>query len=109
MKATSPALALPAWLPAHVPPVAPQLNADPLPARWPLQRPLAWRIDVAGGYSEDDLQALLDLQLRDSPALGVYPPLIEAIRRERGNGEQLNSISPVIHGQHRSVRATDAA
>ena len=73
------ALALPAWLPAHVPPVAPQLNADPLPARWPLQRPLAWRIDVAGGYSEDDLQALLDLQLRDSPALGVYPPLIETV------------------------------
>lgn len=73
------ALALPAWLPAHVPPVAPQGSADPLPARWPLQRPLAWRVDVAGGYSEDDLQALLDLQLRDSPALGVYPPLIETV------------------------------
>lgn len=71
------ALALPAWLPAHVPPVAPQVSADPLPERWPLQRPLAWRVDVTGGYSEDDLQALLDLQLRDSPALGVYPPLIE--------------------------------
>ena len=73
------AQALPAWLPAHVPPVAPRVNADPLPERWPLQRPLAWRIDVTGGYSEDDLQALLDLQLRDSPALGVYPPLIEAV------------------------------
>jgi len=72
------AQALPAWLPAHVPPVAPQVNADPLPARWPLQRPLTWRIEVTGGYSEDDLQALLDLQLRDSPALGVYPSLIEA-------------------------------
>ena len=71
------ALALPVWLPAHVPLVAPLVNAGPLPARWPLQRPLAWRIDVTGGYSEDDLQALLDLQLRDSPALGVYPPLIE--------------------------------
>lgn len=73
------AQALPAWLPAHVPPVAPQVIADPLPARWPLQRPLAWRVDVTGGYSEDDLQALLDLQLRDSPALGVYPPLIETV------------------------------
>jgi len=73
------AQALPAWLPAHVPPVAPQVIADPLPTRWPLRRPLAWRVDVTGGYNEDDLQALLDLQLRDSPALGVYPPLIETV------------------------------
>lgn len=67
-------------LPAHVPPVTPRVNAGPLPARWPLQRPLAWRMDVTGGYSEDDLQVLLDLQLRDSPTLGVYPPLIETIQ-----------------------------
>lgn len=71
------AQALPAWLPAHMPPVAPQVSAGPLPAHWPLRRPLAWRIDVTGGYSEDDLQALLAMQVRDSPALGVYPPLIE--------------------------------
>jgi len=73
------AQALPAWLPAHVPPVAPRIQADPLPTRWPLQRPLAWRIEVEGGYSEADLQALLDMQLRASPALGVYPPLIETV------------------------------
>jgi hypothetical protein len=73
------ALALPAWLPAHVPPVAPRIQADPLPARWPLSRPLAWRIEVEGGYSEAGLQALLDMQVRASPALGVYPPLIEAV------------------------------
>jgi hypothetical protein len=73
------AAALPAWLPAHVPPVAPRVQADPLPARWPLQRPLSWRFEVAGGYSADGLKALLDLQLRESPTLGVYPPLIEAI------------------------------
>jgi hypothetical protein len=71
--------ALPAWLPAHVPPVAPRIQAGRLPARWPLQRPLSWRFVVAGGYSADGLKALLDLQLRESPALGVYPPLIEAI------------------------------
>jgi hypothetical protein len=70
---------LPAWLPAHVPPVAPHIQADPLPARWPLQRPLSWHFEVAGGYSAEGLKALLDLQLRESPALGVYPPLIEAI------------------------------
>ncbi|MHB1144268.1 MAG: BatD family protein [Thiobacillus sp.] len=73
------ATALPAWLPAHVPPVAPVIQAAPLPARWPLQRPLSWRFEVTGGYSADGLKALLDLQLRESSALGVYPPLIEAI------------------------------
>jgi hypothetical protein len=73
------AAALPARLPAHVPPVAPTIRADVLPARWPLQRPLSWRFEVVGGYSADGLKALLDLQLRDSAALGVYPPLIEAI------------------------------
>ena len=73
------ARALPAWLPAHVPPVEPRIRAEPLPARWPLQRPLAWHIDIEGGYSEADLQALLDMQLRASPALGVYPPLIETV------------------------------
>jgi hypothetical protein len=73
------ATALPAWLPAHVPPVAPVVQADALPARWPLQRPLSWRWVVEGGYSADGLKALLDLQLRESPELGIYPPLIEAI------------------------------
>jgi len=73
------AAALPAWLPAHVPPVEPVLIADPLPARWPLQRPLSWRFEVSGGYSADGLKALLDLQLRESPALAVYPPLIETL------------------------------
>ena len=73
------ALALPAWLPAHVPPVKPRIQAAPLPARWPLSRPLVWRIDVEGGYGETDLQALLDMQLRASPNLGVYPPLVEAL------------------------------
>lgn len=73
------AAALPAWLPTHVPPVAPRIQAGRLPARWPLQRPLSWRFEVAGGYSADGLKALLDLQLRESPALGVYPPLIEAV------------------------------
>lgn len=72
------ATALPAWLPDHVPPVAPVIHADPLPERWPMQRPFSWRFEVVGGYSAEGLKALLDLQLRESPALGVYPPLIEA-------------------------------
>lgn len=73
------AAALPAWLPEHVPPVAPVIHADPLPARWPVQRPLSWRFEVVGGYGAEGLKALLDLQLRESPALGIYPPLIEAV------------------------------
>ncbi|MBI3432738.1 MAG: BatD family protein [Hydrogenophilales bacterium] len=73
------ATALPAWLPEHVPPVAPVIRADPLPARWPVQRPLSWRFEVVGGYSAEGLKALLDLQLRETPALGIYPPLIEAV------------------------------
>jgi len=73
------AAALPAWLPDHVPPVAPVVRVNPLPARWPLQRPLSWRFEVAGGYSADGLKALLDLQLRESPELGVYPPLIATV------------------------------
>ncbi|MHB1075122.1 BatD family protein [Thiobacillus sp.] len=73
------AVALPAWLPDHVPPVAPVIHADPLPERWPMQRPFSWRFEVLGGYSAAGLRALLDGQLRDSPALGIYPPLIEAV------------------------------
>ena len=74
--------ALPAWLPAHVPPVAPYILAGLLPTRWPLRRQLAWRFQVTGGYSADDLKSLLDLQLRESPDLGVYPSLIEEVAQD---------------------------
>lgn len=77
--------ALPAWLPSGVPSVAPALVADPLPSRWPLRRPLSWRVEVTGGYSADGIKAVLDLQLRASPALGVYPPLIEALAPDDPN------------------------
>lgn len=73
------AAALPAWLPEQVPPVAPIIHADPLPERWPMQRPFSWRFEVLGGYSTAGLRALLEGQLRDSPALGIYPPLIEPV------------------------------
>ena len=71
--------ALPAWLPANVPLVAPQVQADSLPVSWPLQRPLAWRFQVTGAYTMAGLKALLDIQMRDLPELGVYPPLIEDV------------------------------
>jgi hypothetical protein len=73
------ATGLPAWLPEHVPPVAPHIQSGPLPSRWPLQRPLAWHFQVTGGYSAEGLKALIDLQLHASSALGMYPPLIEEV------------------------------
>ena len=73
------AQALPAWLPNHTPPVAPKLLAESLPLRWPLNRPLSWRFQVTGGYSAEGLKSLLELQFRESPELGIYPPLIEAV------------------------------
>ena len=79
---TYPIVALPTWLPAHVPTVAPQISTHPLPSRWPVQRPLAWRFQVTGGYSAEGLKALLDLQVRESPALGIYPSLIQAVALE---------------------------
>ncbi len=71
--------ALPAWLPDAAPPVEPLVRAEPLPSRWPVNRPLSWRFQVTGGYSVEGLKTLLDLQLRESPELGLYPPLIEAV------------------------------
>jgi len=71
------ARALPAWLPGATPPVEPQVQIESLPARWPLNRPLSWRFQVTGGYSAESLKTLLELQLRESPELGMYPPQIE--------------------------------
>lgn len=76
---------LPAWLPAQVPPVAPTVSSGLLPARGSLNQPLAWRVEVSGGYSADGLKALLDLQLRETPAFTVYPPMIEALSPEDRN------------------------
>lgn len=73
------ARALPAWLPGATPPVEPQVRAESLPSRWPVNRPLNWRFQVTGGYSVEGLKSLLELQLRDTPELGIYPPLVEAV------------------------------
>ena len=79
------ASALPAWLPAQVPPVSAEIVADPLPARWPTGRPFAQHFVVTGGYSADGLKALLAPQLRGSPALDLYPPLVEVMENEDMN------------------------
>ncbi|MDP1863895.1 MAG: hypothetical protein Q8K52_08320 [Thiobacillus sp.] len=84
--------ALPAWLPGTAPPVEPQVRIESLPARWPLNRPLSWRFQVTGGYSAEGLKTLLELQLHESPELGMYPPLIEVAAMD-------DSASPLFRYQ----------
>lgn len=76
------AAAVPGWLPLNVPVGRPAITAEPLPPEWPLERPLAWRLTVEGGYSSDGLKALLALQLQDASALGAYRPSVEQIAPE---------------------------
>ncbi len=69
--------AVPAWLPLHVAIGQPRLTAEKPPATWPVQRPLAWRFEVVGGYSEEGLKALLALQLHHQPGFNTYAPTLE--------------------------------
>ncbi len=75
----------PAWLPLNVPVGRPTITAEPLPPEWPLERPLAWRLTVEGGYSVDGLKAMLALQLQGSPILSAYRPSIEPAAPEEPN------------------------
>ncbi len=72
----------PAWLPTEAAIGRPQLRAAALPATWPLQRPLAWRIEVVGGYSETALKTLLQWQLAAHPGFDAYPPSVETLPPE---------------------------
>ncbi len=72
----------PAWLPAEAAIGRPQLRAAALPATWPLNRPLAWRIEVVGGYSETALKTLLQWQLAAHAGLNAYPPSVETLPPE---------------------------
>lgn len=72
---------VPAWLPPEAAIGRPEIRLAPLPATWPVQRPLAWRIEVVGGYSETALKTLLQLQLAHT-AFNTYPPSIETLPNE---------------------------
>ena len=74
--------AVPAWLPLDVAIGQPRLTVEKRPAIWPVNRPLAWRFEVVGGYSEEGLKALLALQLRDRPGLNAYAPTLETLPGE---------------------------
>lgn len=83
--ATFSAAPLPAWLPLNVAVGKPGLSAETLPAESPIERPLAWRLTVEGGYSVDGLKALLALQLQPFAAWRAYPPTVETLAPEDRN------------------------
>jgi hypothetical protein len=68
---------VPAWLPAEAAVGKPSVAAAALPADWPVERPLAWRIEVQGAYSADALRKLMSLQTANQPQLRAYPPTVE--------------------------------
>lgn len=74
-----PVAAVPAWLPLNVAIGQPRLMLEKLPATWPVNRPLAWRFEVVGGYSEEGLKALLALQLHNQPGFNAYAPTLETL------------------------------
>ncbi len=87
---------VPAWLPLNVPVGKPSLKAEALPETWPLQRPLAWRFTVEGGYSVDGLKALLALQLQPHATWRAYPPTVESLAPEDRNSP-LTHLAVTLH------------
>jgi hypothetical protein len=71
------AQSIPAWLPPETPVGTVTVRPEALPQAWAVERPVAWRIAVAGDYSAAALQHLLALQLRHSPLFAHYPPTVE--------------------------------
>ncbi len=70
---------VPNWLPADAAVGEPEVSIAPLPAQWPLERPLALRIEVGGNYSTEALKNLLRLQLANLPQFADYPPTVEEL------------------------------
>lgn len=77
-------LPVPNWLPADAAVGEPQVSAAALPAEWQLARPLAWRIEVNGGYSAEALKNLLRLQLGNRAEFTDYPPTVEELPGDSG-------------------------
>ena len=73
---------LPAWLPPEAAIGQPEVMVTPLPTKWPLERPLAWRLEITGGYGVTEMKALLRMQLVPYPALNAYPPTVAVLAPE---------------------------
>lgn len=73
---------LPEWLPSEATVDAPEIVAEPLPQEAVIDRPIAWRVRVTGGYSTSALQALLALQMppaSDVATVAAYAPRVEPV------------------------------
>lgn len=78
------ALPVPAWLPADTAIGKPEILVSPVPEEWPVNRPLAWSMEIVGSYSAEALKNLLRLQLSNLPQFGRYEPVIEEIGNDNG-------------------------
>jgi hypothetical protein len=70
---------IPAWLPQETAIGQPVIKPAPLPHEWPLERPLAWRLDIEGAYGISDIKRLLAAQLAAYPVFSAYPPVVESV------------------------------
>lgn len=77
-------LPVPNWLPSDAAVGRAEISAAPLPAEWPVNRPLGWRVQVRGAYSVEALQNLLRLQLAGLPQFSHYAPAIEPLADDSG-------------------------
>lgn len=98
-------LPVPNWLPSAAAVGRPEISAAPLPAAWPVNRPLAWRVEVRGAYSIEALQNLLRLQLA-GPQFSHYPPAIEVLADDSGVPRYALNIHAVF-GERGKVVFTD--
>ncbi len=78
------ALPVPNWLPLDAAIGRPEIAAAPLPAEWPLDRPLGWRVEISGGYSASALSNLLRLQFAHLPQFSGYQPAVEELAGDSG-------------------------
>lgn len=77
-------LPVPGWLPSEAAIGRPEVSTAPLPVRWPVNRPLVWRIEINGGYSAEALKNILRLQLANQPRFSDYPPGVEELSSDGG-------------------------
>jgi hypothetical protein len=77
-------LPVPAWLPAEAAVGPVTVEGAALPASWPVDRPLAWRFTIVGGYSPSAVKTLLTTQLAGHPGFAHYSPVVEPVAADDG-------------------------
>ncbi|MHB9119347.1 MAG: BatD family protein [Burkholderiales bacterium] len=85
---------LPAYLPVQVPVGKPRVEADALPAKISVDRPVDWRFTVTSASLGEDSVAKLFAGVRDSATLRVYAPAVAALPDASAEGpEQVFQVS----------------